>query len=57
MALTLRDNASMSFTTLTNIGNARQVPDATLTIQDSASYSTGTTFNLLDTTRPPRPAP
>jgi autotransporter-associated beta strand protein len=50
MNLTLRDNASMSFTGITNIGNARELPSAIVTIQDSASYSTGTTFDLLQTT-------
>jgi autotransporter-associated beta strand protein len=50
MSLTLRDNASMSISGITNIGNGREVPDPTVTIQDNASYSTGTTFELLQTT-------
>ena len=50
LAFTLRDSSTFTATTFTNLGNARNVSDVSLTLQDNATYTTGTTFTLLDTT-------
>jgi autotransporter-associated beta strand protein len=50
LAFTLKDNTSASFEGFTNLGNARNMTDLSLTIQDNATYATAGPFNLLDTT-------
>jgi autotransporter-associated beta strand protein len=50
ISFTLKDSSVANFSGFSNLGNARNVSDAVLTIQDSAAFSTTTTFNLLDTT-------
>ena len=50
MSLTLKDNAFASFDRNTNLGNGRNMTDLSLTIQDAASYTTGGTFTILQST-------
>jgi autotransporter-associated beta strand protein len=50
ISFTMKDTSTLTSTTFSNMGNARNVSDATLTLQDSATFTTATTFTLLDTT-------